>query len=142
MSLTSEYFLFVFIAACGVLQLAAAYSKLKGMMIFKNRIASYIFAFFAIGGAFGWFFGWDNRLDEKIMRTGLEGAQQFYYFSLAALAALAFTLIISSLVNYRRLTKTKQSGEGEEGLDALKEMTYLEAVKRSFKKGEEDGRCG
>jgi len=138
MSLTIEYLFFVFIAACGVLQLAAALNQLKGMMFFRKAAASYIFAVLAIGGAFGWFFGWNRRLDVKIMLTGLEGAQQLYYFCLAALAALVFTLIVSSLVNYRSLAKAKPPEETEPGLEALRDRTYSQAIRQSFKREKEE----
>lgn len=141
-----EYLLFVFVASCGTLQLVAAISKLKGLLFFHKEITGYILAALTIGGAFGWFFAWDNRLQEKIMRTGLEGAQQFYYFILAAFSAVAFTLIISSVVNLisalvaslwkgeRDSGRAKRSTETRFGLDALREMTYLEAIWRSIGK--------
>ncbi len=128
MSPIFEYFIFVFIASCGVIQLAAAYSWLKGLLFFRNRIVAYIFAILTIGGAFGWFFGWDNRLDEKILHPGLAGAQQTYYFFLATVASVIFTLIVTSAVNYQRSAKPEQ----DEGLGLLKERGYLEAIKYSL----------
>lgn len=127
-----EYFLLVFIASSGVLQLAAAHSQLKGLLFFKRITLTYAFATLTIGSAFGWFFGWDNRLQEKIMRTGLEGAEQFYYFLLAAFTTLVFTIIISSIVNRQPLIKAELKGQG---LDILKEGNYFQALRYSFKKG-------
>jgi hypothetical protein len=132
MSLTSEYLLFVFITSWGVLQLIAAFAQLKGLLFFRKRAITYIVAILAIGGAFGWFFGWDNRLDEKIMHTGLEGRQQFFYFNLAALAALVFTLIVSSIVNSRGIFQSKGREEVEPGLGSLKQMSYFKAIRRSL----------
>ena len=133
MSLNSEYFLFVFIASCGVLQLAAACAHLKGLLFFRKTVIAYIIAILLIGGAFGWFFGWDNRLEEKIMHTGLEGRQQFLNFNLAALAAIVFTFIVSSVANSRWLIRPKEGEEAEQGLDSLKQMSYFKAVGRSFR---------
>jgi len=133
MSLTYEYFIFVFVATCGVLQLAAAYAHLKGILFFRRTSIAYIFAILAIGGAFGWFFGWGNRLDEKIMHTGLEGKEQFLAFNLAALAAAVFTFILSSIINIRVLIQLKEGEEVEPGLSSLKQMSYLKALIRSFR---------
>lgn len=140
-----EYFLFAFIASCGILQLAAALSKLKGLLFLGKVVGGYVLATLTIGGAFGWFFAWGNRLQEKIIQIGLEGAQQFYYFILAAFSALAFTLIASSVVNLvsaslfslgkgkPNSTRAKQPVKAELGLDNLQEMTYFEAIWHSFR---------
>jgi len=125
-----QYFIFVFIAAVGVLQLIATGTQLKGLLFFKRKALVYLFSFLAIGGSFGWFFGWDNRLDTVMRQTGLEGAQQFLYFCLAAFAALVFTLIVSSLLKAQWKGQPKGSSQG---LDALKERSYFEAVKHSFR---------
>ena len=113
----------------GVLQLAAAYAQLKGLLILKNKIATYLLSALIIGGAFAWFFGWDNRLDEKILHTGLEGAQQLSYFFLATLAAVVFTLVVSSMVNIRSSPKLKPK---ERGLDTLRGGSYFKALRNSF----------
>lgn len=141
-----EYFLFVFVASCGVLQLIAAISNLKGLLFFQKVIVGYVLATLAIGGAFVWFFGWDDRLQKDIMHTGLEGAQQFYFFILGAFSAVVFTLIASSVVNLVSASVlslwkgkqdpawTRQERKTISGLDALREMTYLEAIWRSLRK--------
>ena len=129
MSLNLEYFLLVFFASLGVLQIAAARSELKGLSFFPCKLAAYIFSLLIIGGAFGWFFGWDNRLGEKILRPGLEGGGQTLYFLLGFLAALAFTLIVSSLLKWRSLPQP-----GEQGLEALRERGYLQALRGSFRR--------
>jgi len=138
-----QYFIFVFIAVVGVLQLIAAHTHLKGLLFFKREALAYLFSFLAIGGSFGWFFGWDDRLDIVMRQTGLEGAQQFLYFFLGTLAATAFTFSVSSLLKaYQWKGKTKEKGSSQ-GLDALKEMSYFEAIKHSFKsKGRLNGSSG
>ena len=118
-----DYFIFVFIASCGAIQLAAAYSKLKGLLFLPRIVPNYIFAALAIGGAFGWFFTHDSR-----NVPGLEGAQLSRGVALAALAAIVFTLIVTSLLKIR----VKSRIRNEPGLDALKKMGYLGAIKHSF----------
>jgi len=133
-----EYFIFVFIASVGVLQLIATITQRKGLLFFKRKALSWLFSFLAIGGSFGWFFGWGDPMDmamrqtgDAAMRqTGLEGAQQFLYFCMATFAALVVTLIVSSL---RRARWKGHPGGSSQGLDALKERSYFEAVKHSFR---------
>jgi hypothetical protein len=129
-----QYFIFVFIAAVGVLQLVAAGTQLKGILFFKRKALAYFFSFLAIGGSFYWFFQWHNRIDTVMRHTGLEGAQLFRCFCMAAFAALVLTLIVSSLLKARRKGQPKGS---RQGLDALKEMSYFEAVKHSLRSKED-----
>ena len=128
-----EYYLFVFVASVGVLQLVANYRQIKGLLFFQNKILSYIFSILAIGGSFGWFFGWADRLDTIMRRVGLEGAQQFLYFNMGAFLALIFTLIVTSvLYAYRSKAQCHQKSYSQ-GLGALKEVGYFEALKLSLK---------
>ena len=99
-------------------------------MLFRTKPLSYTFSAFCLMGSFGWFFGWDDRLDEKIMMTGLEGAQQFFYFALSFFLALVFTLLISSL-RWRRLPPEDKGGEG---LEVLRGKTYLQAIRDKYGK--------
>ena len=133
--LTLDYVLLVCIATCGVLQLAASHSKLKGLLFFQNKILTYIFALLVLGGSFGWFFGWDDRLSERIMHTGIEGSQQFGCFILGAFAGLVLTILISSLANPQ--TSTNPREDTGEGLDRLKNGNYIGAIRRSFRKASE-----
>lgn len=128
-----EYYLFVFIAAVGVLQMVAAYRQLGGLAFFRNKILSYVFSILAIGGSFGWFFGGGNRIDTVMRRAALEGAQQFVYFNTAAFLALVFTLTVSSLLfAHRRRAQTQQKAYPA-GFGALSEISYFQALRLSFK---------
>lgn len=128
-----EYFLWVFVSVIGVLQLAVTFARLKGVLFFESRVLTFLFSFLAIGLSFGFFFGWDNRLDTTMRRVGLEGSQQLLYLFLGILAGGVFTLTVSSLLKayqWRGRSTEKRSGQG---VDALKEMSYFEAIKQSFK---------
>jgi len=70
-------------------------------------------------------------------QTGLEGKQQFFSFCTAAFLAIVFTLVVSSLIGMIRKKPQKQNEDDIDGLDALKEKTYFEAVKHSFKAKED-----
>jgi chromate transport protein ChrA len=127
-----QYYLFVFVAAVGVLQLVAAYRQWSGLSFFRNRTLSYLFSFLTVVGSFVWFFGWENRMDTAMRRAALEGAQQFVYFNTAAFLALVFTLIVSSLLFvYRKRTQPRRKAYPQ-GFGALGEISYLEALRLSF----------
>ena len=128
-----EYYIFVFIAAVGVLQLVVTYRQLKGLAFFQSKILSYIFSILAIGGSFGWFFGWADRIDTVMRRAALEGTQQVVYFNTAAFLALVFTLIISSLLYVFRSKSKCHQKANPQGMGALEEISYFEALKLSFK---------
>lgn len=128
-----QYYLFVFVAAVGVLQMVAAYRRLAGLAFFRNRILSYIFSILAIGGSFGWFFGSGNRMDTVMRRAALEGAQQFVYFNTATFLALVFTLTVSSLLFAHRLRAQTHKKAYPKGFGALSEISYFQALRLSFK---------
>lgn len=127
-----QYYLFVFVAAVGVLQLVAAYRQWRGLSFFRNATLSYLFSFLTVVGSFVWFFGWENRMDTAMRRAALEGAQQFVYFNTAAFLALVLTLIVSSLLSACR-KRTQSRGKAlPQGFGALAEISYFEALRLSF----------
>jgi hypothetical protein len=125
-----NYCLLVFIAVVGVLQLAAVYNNLRGLLFFPRKIYSLVFAVFAIVVALFAFFAWNDY--NKIMVGGsqqiltVEGSQQTGSFVLSAAAAILFTLIASSLLNYRRLNSCKDQ---QDGLDTLRESTFFQVIR-------------
>jgi hypothetical protein len=130
----SEYIAFVFMASVGVLQLVGAFTQLKGLLFFRTRALTYLLSFLMIGGSFYWFFVRDDRWDTIMRRTSLEGKQQFLYFCLAAFLAVFFTLVVSSLLAalWAKGQNKDMTNPGH-GLDKLKEMSYLEALKDSLR---------
>lgn len=127
-----QYYLFVFVAAVGVLQLVAAYRQWRGLSFFQNATLSYLFSFLTVVGPFVWFFGWENRMDTAMRRAALEGAQQFVYFNTAAFLALVFTLIVSSLLFAYRKRRQSLRDAYPQGFGALSEISYFEALRLSF----------
>lgn len=91
LDLTAEYFTLAFGAIIGVLQAAAAYSGRDKLCFFNRPIHAYIFAVVTGGPAMIGFFTWNWR-----NATGyIQGAQQFYYFSLAFACAVGLSLLLS-----------------------------------------------
>ena len=95
-----------------------------------------MFVIILIGGSFGWFFGWNGRMDERILRSGLEGAQQVLCFGISGVASVLCTFIISSLIGIKRTSKQSAS---QEGLGALEQNSYIIALRNSFRKGNGGG---
>lgn len=121
MTLSLKYFLLVFGACLGVIQAAAGYNNLRGLLFFKRSLYAYIFAMIATGVPLGYFFTWNY-----MFKTGIiAGSQQAEMFVLAVLAAVVFNLIISSLINIRYYPKCTAQLTG---LEALRERTFFRAI--------------
>lgn len=124
-----DYFLFVFVAALGVLQMAAAYSSLNGLLYIRPRALAFLLGLAVTVGAFVWFFVSEPR-NIPDSAGGLDGNQSAGLFALGMLFALLWTLVMSSIVN-RSMSRIAQPGSG---LDALKDTTYLGALRTTLKR--------
>ncbi|MCS7207871.1 MAG: hypothetical protein NZ951_08100 [Dehalococcoidia bacterium] len=127
-ALAGDYFIFVFLSSLGVVQVAAAYAGLWGILFLRSRWSSALVGVGLVALGFAWFFAPGPR---HIPDThgGLDGNAQALLFTLAAASAVAFTLLFGSLVNARFLHPRNTLSEG---LDALREATYLQALWRSL----------
>ncbi len=117
-----DYFLFVFVASLGVLQLAAAHGRLYGLLLF-NRLVSSVLGLALALSAFTWFFASESR-NLPDTAGGLDGNQQAMLFCAGALAALLTTLVLSSLRHWSLVG----DGEPASGLEALRHTNYLRAL--------------
>jgi hypothetical protein len=122
-----NYFLLVFLAVVGVLQMAVARNNFRGLLFFPPRALSFVFGVIAVAFSLFAFFFW-NDFNNFIV----EGSQQTGLFVLATVTAIVFTLIGSSLLNYRRLNCDKPC---RDGLDALREVTFFQAIRLRNGKG-------
>ena len=127
MNLGQEYLLLVIVGCCGVLQLAAAFSGLRGMLIAGDRRFSTVIGVLLVGGALVWFF-WEGGRNLPDTGGGIAGAAQFYLFMLGIFLSLLVTFLFTSLTNINR----KTSVDTAEGLPALRETTYLHALTRNL----------
>ena len=122
-----KYCVFVFVAVVGVLQAAAAHGGLRGLQFFRRSSYAYIFAGVAIIVPLGMFFSWNH-----LYAVGyIAGSQQAEMFFFPSGAAIVFTLVLSSLVNFKAFAgrPTRLTG-----LDVYKETTFfrifLERIRR------------
>ncbi|GBD11687.1 hypothetical protein HRbin23_01359 [bacterium HR23] len=127
-ALAGDYFIFVFLASLGVVQIASAYAGLWGLLFLRSRWSSAVVGLGLVGMGFAWFFAPGPR---HIPDTegGLDGNAQALVFTLAAGTAVLFTLLFASFANARFLHPREIPPEG---LEALREATYLQALRRSL----------
>ena len=125
MTFELEYLLLVFLSCCGVVQVATAYGDLKGMLLFGNRLFSFMLGVGLMSGSLLWFF-WDGGRNVPDTNGGIAGASQFGLFVLGAFLALLVTFLVTSLIN-SNLRKGPYR-DTVNGLPSLRETTYFPAL--------------
>lgn len=96
-----DYTLWAFACALAVLQAAAAWSGLSGLLFFRRWPAGTLRVSLAIIVlAYFWFFASAER-NQPDTGLGLDGPTQSQWFAVAAGAAFLLTLVLSSIVNHR-----------------------------------------
>lgn len=125
-----DYYLLVLIASCGLFQIVGALHGYRGMTFSDNRFVSTFIGAAALIGAFTWFFLSEDR-NVSDSDLGMNGNEQFAYFFAGSGTGLAITLILTSL---RQLKFGAQQRELPEGLDALKETTFLSLISRLIRR--------
>jgi hypothetical protein len=116
------YTALVFMAGLGVIQAAAAYNGLRGLLFLRGKGSTYVLAVALAGGPLALFFNWNSFLEIG----NIQGVEQTALFLLGMAAALFATLLLASLLN-RRCCPARSI---KPGLAALRENTWLNAVKR------------
>jgi len=117
----------VVLVCCGVVQVAASFGGLNGLLFIENRRFSTAFGMVMILGSLTWFF-WNGGRNLPDTDGGIAGASQFAYFVLGGFLALLFTFVVTSLTNFRRAT----SGDTTDGLPSLKETTFWQALSHNL----------
>jgi len=125
-TLSIKYCLAVFIAGLGLYQLAAMRNGLRGLLFFRKKRYSFLFASFTLIPSLYYFFTWNYRNVTGI----IEGNQQAGLFVLSMFVALLFTLCVSSLLNRLQF---QLSTHLVKGLEVLKADTFFHAVRRSIR---------
>jgi len=97
--LAINYFLLAFVTIVGVLQFVAARHRLAGLTLVgsaRRPTWGYLLAAVLIVAAFVWFFvdTW-----EEVFIPGLAGSELAFLFGMAGICALAFTLLVSSILH-------------------------------------------
>ena len=127
--MTQEYLLLVFLLCTGVVQVAAAYGGLQGLLFFRSRRLCAALGAGLILGSLVWFFfeGGRNIPDTN---GGIAGASQFGLFVLGGFLSLLFTFTATSIANYRN--GNGHAGEDavdtSDGLPSLRGTTFIQAL--------------
>ena len=126
MTLSAIYFIFVFVSACGVLQIVAAYNHSVGFAFFLNKpLLGYIVSVIAIIAMYWWFFyGSGERNTREVI---LEGAQQLGWSAFAIASAVIFTMLVCSLIRIKEAHII--IGERKKGLHALQQETLFQVIR-------------
>jgi hypothetical protein len=127
LKLSFVYIILVFLAGVGVLQAAAAFNDLNGLLFFPKKMFSYFFALVMTGLPLAVLFDWNWHYAIGI----IQGAEQTELFFLTMVLALFFTLLVSSIINVRRFS---EPNDNLEGLDSLRKSTYFQMLKSHFRK--------
>ena len=124
----TDYFLLVFVASVGVVQVAASSGRLNGLLIFKSPLVARAVGSAVAVSAFVWFFSTGAR-NINDYEGGLDGPTQALFFFFGASAGVVVTFAASSLVNLRMRGADHPP---EAGLDALRDTNYARALGKSL----------
>jgi len=132
------YFLMAFLSSIGVLQIAVTRAGLNRLSFFQRPLVNYMFGALAIMGGFALFYATGDRSAEPLI--GIHDGVKWFFgeretfiaFMTGAFVGLVFTILLSSLC--KRAIGVNQPEVPPQGLDALKEMTWLQAIGRRFKR--------
>ncbi|MEE9284485.1 MAG: hypothetical protein V3V35_02030 [Dehalococcoidia bacterium] len=123
-SLAVDYFLLVFLASSGVVQIAAAYSRIFGLLIVPDVRAGYLVGIALLAGAFTWFVAiGDQNIPGDL--GGVEGSEQFGLFLAGTAASVVVTMVVASATQSRTLRGRQQR---ETGIEALRGGSLLAVV--------------
>lgn len=127
--LSRDYLIWVFLAATGTIQIAAAHAGLTKLLFIRAMPWAYALGVVLVIAGFVWFFR-DGPRHFPDTAGGINGNEQGARFTLTCLAAGAFTFATSSLLN--------RSSEGAppssaDGFEALRSSTYAQALAGSLK---------
>lgn len=125
-----DYLVLVFLASCGVIQLAALKGGLRGLYLLKTPILNLAFGLALIVTPFVWFFVSEPR-NLSDTAGGLNGNQQAALYVIGSVVGILSTLLITSL---RRVNNRYKESSREPGLDALRYSNYSSALRCTFRK--------
>ena len=125
----TDYCISVFVSTLGALQFAFSVGGFRAALIFKRALVARTLGLALAVAGFALFFatGFRNINDYE---GGLDSPAQALFFFYGALAALAFTLAVASLINRRMVAPETDGDDPEAGLDALRETNYAASAAR------------
>jgi hypothetical protein len=128
-------FLLMFWSSVGTLQVIASWADLEGISFFFHRVAGYIFGVGITIAIIIWFFAADKHTRPYVSP---QLGEQFGAYVAGVLVALVFTLVVSSLIKFRKLRPIQGSVDKPQGVESLKRMTWFQAVRHSLRRASEE----
>ena len=149
----ADYFIAAFISTTGALQLAFSIGGLRGLLVFQRPIAARALGIALVVAGFVFLFATGER-NINDYEGGLDAPTQALFFFWGALAALVFTMALTSLIN-RKMRGSRphpdlppsrgkeerphpnlppsrgKEAEADVGIDALRNCNYALALWRS-----------
>ena len=124
-----DYYIAVTVSAIGVLQLAASFGGLRGLLFLSSPLATRVIGFLLPLASVWWFFATGTRNISDHL-GGLDSNEVSLLFFLGNLTAWVLTAIVTSIVNSRRLDSPQEGV----GLGALRSDTFYRALRRSVRR--------
>ena len=124
----TDYYILVFVATVGVIQVAASIGRLNGLLFIKSPIVTRVLGIALALAAFIWFFSTGDR-NINDYEGGLDAPTQSLFFFFGSSTGFVFTFVVSTLVNARM---NGEEPSPEEGLDALRDTNYIRALLQSI----------
>lgn len=124
----TDYYILVFVATIGIIQVAASFGNLNGLLFIKSPIVTRVLGIALALAAFIWFFSTGDR-NINDYEGGLDAPTQSLFFFFGSSTGFVFTFVISTLVNARM---NGEEPSPEEGLDALRDTNYIRALTQSI----------
>lgn len=124
----TDYYILVFVATIGVIQVAASFGNLNGLLFIKSPIVTRVLGIALALAAFIWFFSTGDR-NINDYEGGLDAPTQSLFFFFGSSTGFVFTFVVSTLVNARM---NGEEPSPEEGLDALRDTNYFRALLQSI----------
>lgn len=124
-----DYYLLVFVAGLGVVQIASSFGQLKGLLFLKSDLAARGIGSMVVVATFVWFFSTDHR-NINDYEGGLDANIQAILFFMGAMSAMLATVIVSSVINVGMSGREFVHGKG---FEELKRSSYARALIKSLR---------
>ena len=124
-----EYYMFVFVAGLGAIQIGASVGRLKGLLVFKHPVVARIFGAALTFAALVWFFSTGER-NINDYAGGIDANGQAFYAFLGSITAFIVTVVGTSLLNLRM---GRGSSPPYNGMDSLRDVNFILALWRNLR---------
>ena len=142
-SFAVDYFIMVFVASLGVMQMAASIGGLRGLLIIKNPLIARPLGIVIAIAAIVWFFTVAER-NINDYEGGLDSNEQGILFFLAVATSGALTCVLTSLLNWQMVDSRPRGGGGklpDAGLGALRYSNWRHALAQNYRYLFNEARC-